>query len=168
MQRIITWVFRVVEDVSSVLLFVLTAVAFYQLVVRYLFAAANAGVDELIRLAFVWVASFGSALAFRAKAHLGVTALLNKMSGAYRKHAEILLNAILIVFMAVVAVAGVRMGMRGFKQYSEYLRMSMAYFYFCVPVGGVLAILVFVENIMHTLREIRHPDGAPQSATGKG
>jgi TRAP-type C4-dicarboxylate transport system permease small subunit len=168
MQRIFTWIFRVVEDVSSVLLFVLTAVAFYQLVVRYLFAAANAGVDELIRVAFVWVASFGSALAFRAKAHLGVTTLLNKVPEVYRKHTDIALNAILILFMCVVVFAGIRMGMRGFRQYSEYLRMTMAYFYFCIPVGGALSILVFAENIMHALREIRQHADAARPSSKKG
>ncbi len=161
MQKALDRLFKVVENIAAVLLYVLTAVAFFQLISRYFFHKSNAGVDELVRLAFVWVVSFGSALAFRAKAHLGITALLNKLSADNRKYANIALDLILVAFFALVISAGIGMARMGAKQYSEYLRMSMAYFYACIPVGAAISILVFMEDIWRLMRELRDKPAEP-------
>ena len=155
MQKALDGFFKTVETIVAILLFSLTAVAFYQLLSRYILSKSNAGVDEVVRLAFVWVASFGSALAFRAKSHLGITALVNKLTVNNRRYAHVMIDIILIVFFTLVTIAGIRMALMGAKQYSEYLRMSMVYFYACIPTGAVISILSFIEDIEHLIKEIR-------------
>ncbi len=155
MQKTLDRFFKAIETISAVLLYVLTAVAFYQLLSRYLFSTANAGVDELVRLAFVWVVSFGSALAFRAKAHLGITALVDRIPEHGREYAGVLINLILTAFFVTVVAAGIGMARMGMKQYSEYLRLSMVYFYACIPVGAVICIIVFLEDIWQSIAKIR-------------
>jgi len=154
MQKVFDAIFKVLENVAAVVLFVVTAVAFYQLVARYFFSSSNAGIDELTRLAFVWCASLGSALAFRAGAHLGVTALVNKLKDSRRVYYEIFLNLLLIAFMVLVVKAGIQMAQMGGRQFSEYLRMSMACFYSCIPVGAAFSIVVFIENIVHISKRL--------------
>jgi len=151
MQRVFNGIFKATEEISAIALFIITAVAFFQLVARYFFHSSNAGVDEVIRLMFVWIASIGSALAFRAGAHLGVTALANKIKGRGRMVFEIGINIVLIVFMSVVVYAGIAMTKMGSRQFSEYLRMSMAYFYGCIPFGAMLSIIAFIEAVYQLL-----------------
>ncbi len=152
MQKVFDFIFKIVENVSAIVLFTVTAVAFCQLVSRYAFSTSNAGIDELTRLAFVWCASLGSALAFRAGSHLGVTALVGKLKGGSHTLYLIVLNLILITFMILVLKAGMQMTLMGSRQFSEYLRISMAYFYACIPTGAAFSILVFIENIVHCFR----------------
>ena len=151
MQKVFNGVFKSMEEVAAIALYAITAMAFFQLVARYFFHSSNAGVDEVIRLIFVWIASMGSALAFRAGAHLGVTALANKIRGQGRTIFEIGVNIVLIAFMAVILYAGITMTKMGSRQFSEYLRMSMAYFYGCIPFGAVLSIAAFIAAIFQLL-----------------
>ncbi|NLZ90897.1 MAG: TRAP transporter small permease [Clostridiales bacterium] len=143
------------ESIIAILLYSLTAVAFFQLVIRYFLKFSYAGLDEVTRLAFVWVVSIGSALAFREKAHMGITYLANKLAGKNRIYLEILVYVILTGFMAVVIKAGVQMTQMGIRQVSEYLEWPMALFYACIPFGAALSILVFVEYIYINLCELR-------------
>jgi TRAP-type C4-dicarboxylate transport system permease small subunit len=147
--------FKVLENIITVLLYSLTAVAFFQLVIRYFLKFSYAGLDEITRLAFVWVVSIGSALAFREKAHMGITYLANKLAERNRIYLEVLVYVILIGFMAVVVKAGVQMTQMGIRQVSEYLEWPMALFYACIPFGAALSILVFVEDIYVNLCKLK-------------
>ncbi|MGI6702987.1 MAG: TRAP transporter small permease [Clostridia bacterium] len=147
--------FKVLENIIAVLLYALTAVAFFQLVMRYFLKFSYAGLDEVTRLAFVWVVSIGSSLAFRKKAHMGITYLANKLSDRNRIYLELLVYVFLIGFMVVVIKAGTQMTQMGIRQSSEYLEWSMALFYACIPSGAVLSILVFVEDIYNCLGKLR-------------
>ena len=151
MQKVFDAIFKALELFCAIVLFVITAVCFYNIIARYIFGSSNAGIDELSRLAFCWSVCLGSALAFRAGAHLGVTALTKNLKGTAKKIYEILLNVILTVFMGAVLVAGLQMAKMGTMQFSEYLRMSMVYFYASIPVGAVFSILTFIENVYHIL-----------------
>lgn len=154
--------YELLESVICVVTFVMTAIAFYQLVTRYLFGFSYAGLDEINRLMFVWIVSIGSSLAFRAKAHMGVTFLANKLSDDKRKYFEVFLNMILIAFMLVVIKASIQMTKMGAKQISEYLEWSMAYFYACIPISSILSILVFLENIYNILLDIKDSKSLPK------
>ena len=151
MQKVFDAIFKALELFCAIVLFVITAVCFYNIIARYIFGSSNAGLDELSRLAFCWSVCLGSALAFRAGAHLGVTALTKNFKGTTKKIYDILLNVVLTAFMGTVLVAGIQMAKMGMMQFSEYLRMSMVYFYASIPVGAVFSILSFIENIYHIL-----------------
>ena len=151
MQKVFDAIFKALELFCAIVLFVITAVCFYNIIARYIFGSSNAGIDELSRLAFCWSVCLGSALAFRAGAHLGVTALTKNFKGTTKTIYDILLNVVLTVFMGTVLVAGIQMAKMGMMQFSEYLRMSMVYFYASIPVGAVFSILSFIENIYHIL-----------------
>ncbi|MBQ7778191.1 MAG: TRAP transporter small permease [Oscillibacter sp.] len=151
MQKVFDAIFKALELFCAIVLFAITAACFYNIIARYIFGSSNAGIDELSRLAFCWSVCLGSALAFRAGAHLGVTALTKNFKGAAKKTYDILLNVALTVFMGTVLVAGFQLVKMGSMQYSEYLRMSMVYFYASIPVGAVFSILTFIENIYQIL-----------------
>lgn len=153
--RFINFLFSKLETIIAVVLYALTAVAFLQLAMRYILGFSYAGIDELCRLAFVWVVSIGSALAFRKKAHVGITYLANKLSGQNMLYLEMAVLSILTLFMAVVIVAGITMTKLGITQVSEYLEWSMALFYACIPFGAALSIIAFVEELYFVSRKIK-------------
>lgn len=140
-------IFKFVENIIVVLLFVLTLVAFLQLTSRYLFRFSNAGIDELIRLAFVWTISTGSAITFRKKAHVGITFFANTLKGKAKVVLQIVVNLILSALMIVIIKAGIGMTQMGATQISTYLGISIAYFYSCIPSGAFLSLLVFLEEL---------------------
>lgn len=147
-RKIIDAFFKFVEYVAAVILAAVTLVAFYQIVSRYIFRSSNAGIDELTRMAFVWCASLGSALAFRKGAHLGVTALVRKLKGTANTAMNIFIQCAVIFLMVLVISGGLHLAKMGASQYSEYLRLSMVYFYACIPFGAVCSILACIDNIL--------------------
>lgn len=159
MRKAIEGFFKALELIVAVLVFVLTTVSFFHLVSRYFLGKSSAGIDELTRLAFVWSVSIGIALAFRSKAHLGITALLNKVPPDKREYAHIFINVVLIVFFSLVLSAGITMTNMGTKQYSEYLRMSMMWFYVSTPISALLSIVALLEDIWNRALEMgRHEE----------
>lgn len=144
-----------IESGIAVLLYGLTGAAFIQLAMRYLLKYSWAGIDELARLAFVWVVSIGGALAFRKKAHVGITFLSGKLSGRNKLYLELFVTLVLLAFMTIIAVAGIQMAQLGTMQLSEYLQISMAFFYLCIPVGAALSVLVFIEEITVLLPKMK-------------
>ena len=146
--KIIDAFFKFVEYVAAVVLPAVTLVAFYQIISRYIFRSSNAGIDELTRMAFVWCASLGSALAFRKGAHLGVTALVRKLKGAANTAMNVFIQCAVIFLMCLVLSGGLHLAKMGAAQYSEYLRLSMVYFYACIPFGAVCSIIACIENII--------------------
>jgi TRAP-type C4-dicarboxylate transport system permease small subunit len=147
--------FSGIETGIAVLLYGLTGAAFIQLAMRYLLKYSWAGIDELTRLAFVWVVSIGGALAFRKKAHVGITFLSGKLSGRNKLYLELFVTIMLLAFMTLIVVAGIHMAQLGTMQLSEYLQISMAFFYLCIPVGAALSILVFIEEITALLPKMK-------------
>ena len=148
-QKIFDGIWAVVETLSAVVLAVVTVVCFYQIISRYIFQSSNAGIDELTRLAFVWCASLGSALAFRKGSHLGVTAIVSKLKGNAAKIAQLIIQLAVLALMVIVTIAGFTLVEKGMKQFSEYLRLNMAIFYGCIPCGAIFSIVACVENIFH-------------------
>ncbi len=141
-------IFKFLENIIVVLLFGLTLIAFLQLMSRYLLHISSGGVDELIRLAFVWVISIGSAITFRRKAHVGITFFANRLKGKASILLQLLVNLILSALMIVIIKAGIDMTLMGVTQISEYIGISMAYFYSCIPSGAFLSLLVFLEELV--------------------
>jgi TRAP-type C4-dicarboxylate transport system permease small subunit len=146
-------VFKFVENVIVILLFGLTSVAFLQLTSRYLLRYSNAGIDELIRLAFVWVVATGSAITFRKKSHVGITFFANTLKGKKRILLDIIVNIILSALMITIIKAGIGMTQMGATQISTYLGISIAYFYSCIPTGAFLSLLVFVEELTKLIKQ---------------
>ena len=62
------------EMVIVMLLSVMTAAIFYQVIMRYLFNKAPSWTEELTRYAFIWCAYFGVSLGVKRNAHISVMA----------------------------------------------------------------------------------------------
>lgn len=82
------------------------AVAFTNVVARYLFDASLVWATELTIFLFLWSAFFGAAYCFKKDVHIAVTILLDIMPSKIAKAMLIISHIVTIIFLAAVAYYG--------------------------------------------------------------
>jgi len=82
------------------------ALAFYNVVARYVFGSSLTWAGELTVYLFLWSAFFGAAYCFKRDAHISITILLEKVPPKVAKGLMLLSHAITFVFLAAVSWYG--------------------------------------------------------------
>ncbi len=114
--------------------------------------------DELARLLLVWLSILGGALAYADDAHLGVDVLVSHFPSDTHRLARLISHTCVLLFAVCVLVIG---GGALFQdrlasgQMMATLGIGKAWFYFVLPVGGVLISLLAVAKIL------TQPDAQP-------
>lgn len=140
-------IFMVVKYVLTYALLITTALAFIQIVSRYAIGFSYAELDELSLHMFAWLISMGVAFAFRAKAHLGITALTRHLNGRVKLIVETFIIVSMIIFLLTVFASGISFAKLGMLQETPALYLPLGYIYASLPFGAALCIIVFIEDL---------------------
>ncbi|MFB9860754.1 TRAP transporter small permease [Salinicoccus siamensis] len=124
----------------------LTFIVLLQVVTRF-FDYSLPGTEELSRLFIVWLTFLGSSLAIYEKMHLAVNYFVNKFKTKYRKIFYILVNALIIVFYAVLTFYGFKLSMSAMSQTSSTLQLPVGISYLAIPVSGLFSLYFIVINL---------------------
>ena len=82
------------------------ALAFYNVVARYLFGTSLTWAGELTMYLFLWSAFFGAAYCFKEDAHISVTVLLERVPPKAAKAFMLLSHTVTLIFLAAVSWYG--------------------------------------------------------------
>ncbi len=82
------------------------ALAFYNVVARYVFGSSLTWAGELTVYLFLWSAFFGAAYCFKEDAHISITILLEKLPPKASKALLILSHVVTLVFLLAVSWYG--------------------------------------------------------------
>ena len=122
---------------------------------RYIFGEQDSRTEELARVLLIWVSLLGGAVAYGAKAHLGVDYLFEKMDPASKKAMSVTIDLVVAAFAVIVLLIG---GGSLVKETFQMGQMMMAlnipkgYVYLAVPLSGFFFLLFALESIVGTLR----------------
>lgn len=150
-DKYLTWIMR---GIIGVALLVLFAVTFSVIVGRLFFNASMGWSQGIIRLCFTYVIYLGAAYCVREKGHLNVDFILGMMKPKTRKMIEFLINIVLLAFFAFIAYYGVVFAAAGASQKSPYLMLPMTYYYYSVPISGVLMFFYMLEQLIDEAKEL--------------
>ncbi len=121
---------------------------------RFVLGSQAPYTDEAARVLLVWISFLGGALAFEAKAHLGVDFLVTKLDPSARKLCAVLVQLLtLALALAVFVWGGWRMAeaqMGAALATMPFLSRGMVYM--AVPVGGAFVALFVLETLADILR----------------
>ncbi len=121
---------------------------------RYAWGQQAKWSEELARFLLVWVALLGGAVAFGAKAHLGVDYFVNRLHPAARKLTAVVAHLVVLFFAAEVLLHGgaqVVSEALNLEQTTPALGWKMGYVYLALPISGLFVILYTMENLVETL-----------------
>jgi C4-dicarboxylate transporter DctQ subunit len=128
---------------------------------RYLpFLPPIAWGEEVTRYAGIWSVFLVSGLGLRRGAHLGVDMLTSRLPDGARRLVYLIVHALILAFVLLLLVAGIRLVRENVGQLSPALEWSMGWVYLCIPVGAGLMLVEALGLLRRALRGLP-PSGPP-------
>lgn len=131
------------------------SLAFYQVLMRYVFNRPTAWTESILQLLVVWMVYLGLAVTFRTGALVSVDLLLTSTRGLVRRTAESTILLVSLVLLGHMVWYGSAMVQRGASNINPVLGFAMSWGYLAVPVGGVLATIAALARFVDP--EAREP-----------
>jgi TRAP-type C4-dicarboxylate transport system permease small subunit len=152
---------KTLEILIGCLLAEMIAVGFAAVVARFLLSAYLSlyWAEEVIRYSFIWSVFLVSPFVIRRGAHLELDLFVQRLSPPQRRVVALFNSGVIVAFLVVLIVQGIRMVRVNVEQLSSALEISMAWIYLAVPTGGCL---MFGEYVAALVRMVR---GAPETGS---
>jgi TRAP-type C4-dicarboxylate transport system permease small subunit len=135
---------HVLEALTLVGMSVVCLTIMVEVILRYGFGSSLIFTEELSRYTMVWVAFLGGVVALRDGAHVATGGLGDRFGATTGRIAAAVADGLSLVFLGVVAWAGVQTLPNQMDQYTTTLNVSIVWFYLAIPVGAVLMALVII------------------------
>ena len=145
--RLDDWVARL-ETVAVILLVaLLTAVTFAQVVTRYLLGDPLIWSEEAARYLFVWVSMIGAALALREGGHFGLDLLIRPMP-QLKPVLGPLVILVMVMFLVILLKTGIHETRLASMQFAMTFPMRMQWAYLALPVGAGLMLFHIAVHVI--------------------
>ena len=107
---------------------------------------------DLAQLLFIWLCFLGANRALRRRVHLGIDLLIQTLDHRKRLLLELLLGLLVVVFLGVLAVEGVKLTLLNTERLFGDSGIPYAFVTIAVPVGSVFLIFTVIANAAEALR----------------
>ena len=150
MKKVLHWLDQVEKIICVAAILIMLVVLSYQVLSRYVVKQSNIWTEELARYLYIWLVFVGVSYAEREFIHIKIDVLGKVFPKKFRPTAaligEILLFAF-AVYMVYVSIPYVQATIaRG--QFSQALKISMAFPYIAIPFGFALLAIRVLLNII--------------------
>ena len=153
--RIETWTTRFAMVAAIVFLCIAGALAFFQVVTRFVFDSPSTWSEVLTRSAMIWSVFLGAARAVRVGGMIAMEVVQRSLPAALGRGLYLGANALSVIFFAILMWQGVAMTLRVVSQTLAGVGISIAWVYAALPVGSTLTILAIAAAVL------RGPMGDP-------
>jgi TRAP-type C4-dicarboxylate transport system permease small subunit len=143
---------RIMDLFCMLILGVLVAVVFINVVFRYFLQLPIAWSAELAQILLVWLTFIGSVAAIRRNRHLKIEDLLNRVPPAARRPVYRAINGIVSAFFVIMIWNGFRMTASVAGQTTDALQWSTAVLYAAIPLGFLLMLPYGLYRVVTGLR----------------
>ncbi len=130
------------------------ALAFGNVVARYIFDSSLTWASELTVYLFLWSAFFGAAYCFKQDAHINVSLLLEKLNPITAKILMLTSHLITLVFLFAVAYYGLQyvLFVHELEEISVDLEAPMWIVYLVIPISFLFASYRVGEKIVEIIK----------------
>ncbi|OPX38930.1 MAG: hypothetical protein B1H11_03965 [Desulfobacteraceae bacterium 4484_190.1] len=135
---------RIDHWISAILLFTMAAIAFINVLSRYLFHFSFAATEEITINLFVWLTVVGSGIAFERGGQLGMVTLYNVFPRKFKRVIVLFsagMSALLFILVDIYTIQAIKDEVTLFHATSAALGIPVWIYYTGVPI---LSIFVFM------------------------
>ena len=147
---------KIIDKILSMTLVILMALMVldvtWQIFTRFATASPSSWTEELARFLLIWIGLLGAAWAYRQRAHLGLSYLVDKQSAQNQKYLALFSYLASALFTLTVMVYGgsqlVQLTLE-LNQLSASLGWKIGYVYMVIPASGLLITFyagVFIKD----------------------
>ena len=142
------WLYIVCIVLAAVGMVVITIIIPYGVFMRYVMSSPSSWPEPAGILLMVVFSFIGGAAAYRARAHIAVTTLLNTLGDKNRRRTEFVAE----IAMAIVALFMIKWGVllvqtTWYNTIAEFPDLSAGVTYMPIPVAGVIMLLFVIERV---------------------
>lgn len=149
--------------IVAILLFSMAAIAFVNVLSRYLFHFSFAATEEVTINLFVWMTVIGSGLAFERGGQLGMVTLFNIFPKKFKRLVILLsagLSAILFLLVDIYMIQAIYEELTLFQATSAALGIPVWIYYVGVPVFSVFVFLGIYRDAASKLDSLERKGGS--------
>lgn len=145
---------KALAGICALLLAIMTILATYQVVTRYVFKNPSTMSEDLLSFSFVWVSLLGTALVFGQKDHMRLSIIPDKLKGVGGLTLLIFTELLIMVIAVIVFLVGGKdfVGV-GAIQVSPTLNITLDWIYVILPISGILIIVYNLLNIIQAIQK---------------
>lgn len=145
LERITT---RTALVVAVVFLALAAALAFYQVITRFVFNDPSAWSEVASRSFIIWSVFLGAAAAFRSNEMMRVEVIFGLVPGRWHGYLETLITLLCLLFFVLLAWYSAQMGYRVRGQTLAGMDISIAWAYAALPVGSSFCVLAVLARLL--------------------
>jgi TRAP-type C4-dicarboxylate transport system permease small subunit len=153
---------RIDHAIVAALFFVMAAIAFINILSRYLFHFSFAATEEITINLFVWVTVIGSGLAFERGAQLGMITLYRKFPRKFKRLMVIFssaLSALLFMLVDIYMIQAIYEELTLFNATSAALGIPVWIYYVGVPIFSIFVFAGIYRDAAAKLDGLRIKGG---------
>lgn len=152
--------------IVAALLFTMAAIAFINVLSRYLFHFSLAATEEITINLFVWMTVVGTGLAFERGGQLGMVTLFHRFPRSMRKAVILLsavLGAILFCVIDIYMIQAIYYEITMFQADSAALGIPVWIYYLGVPLLSVYIFTGIYRDASNRIKTLQPKDGSWKS-----
>lgn len=139
---------------GGAILALMAGAVFVQVVLRYVFARAIDGIDEVPRYLFVWLVMIGAAAAMHRGQHTALDYFRDRMGFTARRVTLLITNALVALLLLSMIKVSLVLVPNAQLQRSAGLDLPLGWVFLAMPVGSLLILVPMIRTIVVTLREL--------------
>ncbi len=136
------------EMFTCLLLLAMVVLVSMQVMLRYIFGTGVFWAEEFVRYAYIWLIFFGSVIAIRQNAHIGLDLVTEKLPLKPRRVIYCLGDVLIMFFLLIQTIYGLDIIIKTKGMLSSTLRMPMSWVYYVFPLSGIL-MLIEMLRLLH-------------------
>jgi TRAP-type C4-dicarboxylate transport system permease small subunit len=149
-----TRAYNVLGYLGGLILAIMAAAVFVQVVLRFLGRTGIDGLDEVPRYLFVWLVMIGAASAMQRGQHTVLDYFVNLLGPRSRAVVLLLTNAVGIALFVYLIKLSLVLVPNAQLQTSAGLGLPLGWVFAAIPIGAVLIILPMLRNILAASRDL--------------
>jgi TRAP-type C4-dicarboxylate transport system permease small subunit len=144
---------RALKQVLWLLVALLTASVFLQVVSRFVLKYPLPWTEEVSRIAFVYSIFVGATIAVREKTHLNIDVILVVLPKGMARALTILGSLLVGVFLGFVTWEGIVLVRATGVQMTPVMQLPFRHLYLVVPASGALMLFYLILGMVDYLRK---------------
>ena len=146
---------EIVGTICCILTILMFLSVFYQVLGRYVFSGSIAWTEETARYCMIWLAFLGASMLIRSGENSSVTFLIDRLPKKTRWGLDLLIQAIMLLFMLIVFAVSVTQLQYSLSEFSPALRIRMFIPKSSILFGSLMISIQLLWKITDTLLAVK-------------
>lgn len=139
---------KILEALVALTFLSMIVITTWQVFTRYALKNPSPWSEELVSFLFSWMVFIGATVVISERGHMNIPMLVEKLSPKMQKVVSIFSELCIFFFsLAVLVYGGIKMTKLTMGQLTATLHVPIGFFYFLVPICGVISLIYCVMNI---------------------